>query len=134
MNGRQVAFVALRILVVALIASAGFALALTSLLAPIDFGASALDAFLLFYGGVAPVILLQAAFHRLPNRREATQAAVGALVMGFVLVLLPLSLAVQHEGRQLFGQFDWFAGVGIYLFVTAVCVMDLVWRRGRSAA
>jgi hypothetical protein len=134
MGGKHVAFVALRIMALAVIASIGVAVTLSGVLAPSEFGASVLDTFLLFYGGVAPVISLQGPFFRLADRTEATLAAVGALIAGFTLFLLPLSLAVQQEDRQIFGQLDWFAGIATYLVVTAICGINLVWRIRRMAA
>jgi hypothetical protein len=103
------------------------------LLAPSKFGASALDTFLLFYGGVAPPILLQGPLTRLADRRAAKQAALAAIIAGFAVILLPLSLAVQHEDRQMFGQLDWFAGLAIYLLMTAVCGINLAWHARRMA-
>ncbi len=124
MNDAHLAVIALKMLVLSAIGSLGIAVVLTVSLAHSEFGTSAFDAFILLFGACAPAVILLG----------APQAAVGASVAGFILILMPLSLTVQHEGRELLGQWDWFAGAGLYLLVTAVCGIDLIWRWRRMAA
>lgn len=130
-DAERYAIVSLKMLAVVALASLAFGSALAGILTGDAMGTDALDAAVFFFGGFAPIAFMQGAAYQSGNWRSAIYAFSLAILIGFLMIVLPFSIALRSAGRQL-GTLDWFAPALLYAMMTGIGFVRFIQTRPRD--